>query len=291
MPNWCNNRLQLVGKGTDVLAFVNDGIRTALAGRTSFEEKDEKITKELVKLSDICVDTFPRFSSWYPMPSNFLELEKLGYHKGTKKELTDEVKELINKTIAECGTSDWHSWCCGNWGCKWDIKPWGAKCFGDTEDDETTLVLDYDSAWSPNIDWLIEVGEKYPHLRFYLDYYEPGMNFDGGATVEDGEYCDCEVDEEWKEQFVWTDDEEIEEEIEDELTPNQERETWFNNLLIRELVSTEEFFHVWADYNCTSPQAFANVCNDIWCNGWSEYNRWNFYEKYKDTFKGEKTSK
>ena len=43
MPNWCNNRLQIVGKGTDVLAFVNDGIRTALAGRTSFEEKDEKI--------------------------------------------------------------------------------------------------------------------------------------------------------------------------------------------------------------------------------------------------------
>ena len=71
MPNWCTNRLQIVGKGTDVLAFVNDGIRTALAGRTSFEKKDEKITKELEKLSDVCVDTFPCFSSWFPMPSNF----------------------------------------------------------------------------------------------------------------------------------------------------------------------------------------------------------------------------
>ena len=177
MPNWCYNRLQIVGKGTDVLAFVNDGIRAALAGKTSFEEKNEKITKELEKLSDVCVDTFPRFSSWLPLPSNFLELEKLGYHKGTNKELTDEVKALINKTIAECGTSD----------------------------------------WSPNDEWVLSVGEKYPHLRFYLDYYEPGCCFDGGAVVEDGEYCECDVDEDWKEQFVWDDeeDEDDEEEVED----------------------------------------------------------------------------
>lgn len=218
MPNWCNNRLQIVGKGTDVLAFVNDGIRTALAGRTSFEEKDVKITKELEKLSDVCVDTFPRFSSWYPLPSNFLELEKLGYHKGTNKELTDEVKDLINKTIAKCGTSDWYSWCCGHWGCKWDIKPWAAECFGDIEDEEVTLVLDYDSAWSPNDGWVMSIGEKYPHLTFYLDYYEPGCNFEGGAFVENGEYCECEVDEDWKEQFVWYDDEDAyndEEKVED----------------------------------------------------------------------------
>ena len=114
MPNWCNNRLQIVGKGTDVLAFVNDGIRTALAGRTSFEEKNEKITKELEKLSDVCVDTVPRFSAWLPLPSIFLDLQKLDYHKGTNKELTDGVKDLINKAIAECGTSDWYSWCCGH---------------------------------------------------------------------------------------------------------------------------------------------------------------------------------
>ena len=78
---------------------------------------------------------------------------------------------------------------------------------------------------------------------------------------------------------------------ENELTPQKERDMWFDNLLIRELVSTEEFFHIWADYNCTCPQAFADICTDIWYNGWTEDNRWDFYHKYKTTFKGEKTSK
>lgn len=78
---------------------------------------------------------------------------------------------------------------------------------------------------------------------------------------------------------------------ENELTPQKERDMWFDNLLIRELVSTEEFFHIWADYNCTCPQAFADICTDIWYNGWTEDNRWEFYKKYKTTFKGEKTSK
>jgi hypothetical protein len=76
-----------------------------------------------------------------------------------------------------------------------------------------------------------------------------------------------------------------------ELTPNKERDMWFDNLLIRELVSTEEFFHIWADYNCTCPQAFADVCTDIWYNGWTEDDRWDFYKKYKTTFKGEKSPK
>lgn len=80
-----------------------------------------------------------------------------------------------------------------------------------------TLVLDYDTAWSPNDGWLVSVGEKYPHLTFYLDYYEPGMNFDGGAIVEDGEYGECDVDEDWKEQFVWEDEDEEDEDNEEEV--------------------------------------------------------------------------
>lgn len=66
---------------------------------------------------------------------------------------------------------------------------------------------------------------------------------------------------------------------------NLKRDEWFESLPIRELVSTEEFFHVWNDYKCINPQGFADVCEDIWHNGWDENDRWDFYNKYKDVFK------
>lgn len=60
---------------------------------------------------------------------------------------------------------------------------------------------------------------------------------------------------------------------------------WFEALLTRELVGTEEFYHVWEDYSCTCPQGFADVCEDIWYNGWSDEDRERFYKKYKDVFR------
>ena len=60
------------------------------------------------------------------------------------------------------------------------------------------------------------------------------------------------------------------------------RDEWFQNLEIRFLVSTEEFFHVWYDYKCTRPQGFSDVCEDIWFNGWDEDDRNEFYLKYRD---------
>lgn len=60
------------------------------------------------------------------------------------------------------------------------------------------------------------------------------------------------------------------------------RDEWFQNLEIRFLVSTEEFFHVWSDYGCACPQAFSDICDDIWFNGWDEEQRNKFYLKYRD---------
>lgn len=60
------------------------------------------------------------------------------------------------------------------------------------------------------------------------------------------------------------------------------RDEWFQNLPIRLLVSTEEFFHVWYDYKCTCPQGFSDVCEDIWFNAWNENDRNEFYLKYRD---------
>ena len=78
---------------------------------------------------------------------------------------------------------------------------------------------------------------------------------------------------------------------ENEITPNKERDAWFDNLLIRELVGTEEFFYVWQDYKCTCPQGFSDVVTDIWYNGVSEEFKDEFYAKYKDVFTPKKQAK
>lgn len=75
---------------------------------------------------------------------------------------------------------------------------------------------------------------------------------------------------------------------ENEFTPNKERDAWFDNLLIRELVGTEEFFYVWQDYKCTTPQGFSDVVTDIWYHGVSEEFKDEFYAKYKDVFTSKK---
>lgn len=62
------------------------------------------------------------------------------------------------------------------------------------------------------------------------------------------------------------------------------RDQWFDNLLTRQLVSTEEFFHVWDDYKCTCTAGFNNVCEDIWYNAWDEQLRNEFYLKYREVF-------
>ena len=68
------------------------------------------------------------------------------------------------------------------------------------------------------------------------------------------------------------------------IVDNAVRDEWFQNLLTRQLVSTEEFFHVWDDYKCTCSAGFDLVCDDIWFNAWDDELRNEFYLKYREIF-------
>jgi hypothetical protein len=52
------------------------------------------------------------------------------------------------------------------------------------------------------------VGEKYPNLYFQLDGYEPGCQIEFGCVCEDGNYFECEPDQDWIDDWRWDDDEE-----------------------------------------------------------------------------------
>lgn len=75
--------------------------------------------------------------------------------------------------IEKYGYADWYSFCCGEWGTKWDIS--GGTI---TEEGDGYLIATFDTAWSPPIA-LIEKLEGHGFTSVTLDYVEYGMNFVG----------------------------------------------------------------------------------------------------------------
>lgn len=76
------------------------------------------------------------------------------------------------------------------YGTKWD-------CTGELLSEETDarkvdgeLLYLIDSAWSPPLEWLRRVSEKFRKLRFDLKYVEHGMQFYGQAEAHNGDMYD-----------------------------------------------------------------------------------------------------
>ena len=76
---------------------------------------------------------------------------------------------------------NWYDWNINNWGCKWDITPHDWQ-----REDDTTIVMHFDSPWSPPItlyEFMQENGWTVNAL-----YHEGGMAYIGSYV--DG-YDDC----------------------------------------------------------------------------------------------------
>ena len=86
MPNYCQNRLRVIGNKEVIAQFKNKAIGPE-------------------KGRDLSLNNF------VPMPK---ELENTPMPQDTKKAIS---KKLIKKF----GVDNWYDWCLKNWGTKWDI--------------------------------------------------------------------------------------------------------------------------------------------------------------------------
>ena len=114
--------------------------------------------------------------------------------KNTTSPNRDEA--LAEQLYEKYGYSDWYNFQVSEWGTKWD--------FGDpngiNEVNDNSIVLYFDSAWSPPIAMM----EKLEELGFTVNlmYDEPGMAFCGqyidgnDTTYEYGELSADKIDEE-----------------------------------------------------------------------------------------------
>jgi hypothetical protein len=77
--------------------------------------------------------------------------------------------------LSKQGGSDWYSWRVNNWGTKWDVG--GEDAFLDRPD-SNTVVLSFDSAWSPPIEFYSFMKDECG-FDIRASYFEPGMGFCG----------------------------------------------------------------------------------------------------------------
>lgn len=114
--------------------------------------------------------------------SNEIENVKKFYSENLNVE--EEFCHLsFNKSIPipEDEKSNWYNWNCENWGTKWDAYEI------EINDNDNSIEYYFQTAWSPPTPWLDTVAKKYTNIEFRLEYNEPGCDFGGIITYNNGE--------------------------------------------------------------------------------------------------------
>jgi hypothetical protein len=154
MPNWCNNTLELLHEDPAMLERA----------RVAF--KEGRLCNEFV-----------------PVPESLHIVAGRAGADGEPSQVLLEQQEEAN--LAQHGYANWYDYCVNEWGTKWDV---GGDDLGPAQDIPGGLIMAFDSAWAPPIQFY----EKLMDLGFSVraSYYEPGMCFAGIWEDGDDDYYD-----------------------------------------------------------------------------------------------------
>lgn len=149
MPNWCFNSVTL--KNSDPTMIIR--------AQKAFEAGEF-------------------FNEFVPVPKDLRDTAE-GCFGDTEQQRELEIKQAYN--IKNYGHKTWYDFCVNNWGTKWDVGSPDEV----TKKDDHTLVLHFDSAWAPPIQFFESLEDYDFEVSAY--YFEPGMGFCGQFTTEDGD--------------------------------------------------------------------------------------------------------
>ncbi len=151
MPNWCYNKLVVKSNGdlNEFRRFMKQGRRIE-----TYDGEQENVW---------------RISNYLPTPEGLLS-----------KNISESEKKNLKNTL---GFDNWYDWRLFYWGTKWDCDNNG---FDTYTDENSIFETDFDSAWGPPSEFLINVSIMYPSLSFQLEYLEPGMSFAGTTYINNG---------------------------------------------------------------------------------------------------------
>lgn len=151
MPNWCSNKLTIKAD-SDVL----DEIEKVL---TPPKEPDQIVDAPHIW-----------FSGLLPVPDDLPEKLPL---------------KLGGRTFPGQDVEGWYSWRCEHWGTKWEPS---YSMVGDC--DEDSLVILFDTAWSPPTPFFQALADKFPTADITLLFYEGGCDFSGVCHWHNGVFTD-----------------------------------------------------------------------------------------------------
>lgn len=175
MPNWCENRLTIEGTEQDVRNFIRKGLKLR-----SLPKKVDKIVEILSdNVNKDGTDVKLSLTSYLPMPKTFSKYDTTNQSKDFPK-----VAKMQKKKY---GCVGWYNWGLKYLGTKWDADFLFVSLIA-KKDGNWELIFDIDTAWTPPVEWLENVQEKFISLNFLLTYEEPGCGFKGVAeTIRYGE--------------------------------------------------------------------------------------------------------
>ena len=214
MPNWCENRLKVLGPASDV-ARLREKARAV-------EEQvdDEGRLRQLVSVLSL--------QELYPCPAPLLDTAAGPDSRAvevvfgswtrhvpvgnttinTRQELIDFIEEnnkgftayahRCKKNIDEHGHPTWYTWKISHWGTKWDLcNPQEIGHSTETSKElsyihegkeaQADVEYSFETAWAPPSSAFEKISKDFPTLVFELDFYEPGMEFGGSTRFEAGE--------------------------------------------------------------------------------------------------------
>lgn len=193
MPNWCENSLFITGKKKDIVDFLNYN------GSGDFNFNKYLPIPEIYEK----FDTTNSKDGRDVLHHEHIKKEDGSYETiSTPKYATDEEYEkysadydaAVKEQKEKYGFVGWYDWNVFNWGTKWDIdkienKGLIAQIENNKDNEEVTIELFFDTAWSPCVVFLENIYTKFPDLTFDLYYIELGEFFAGhtSAYFEDGE--------------------------------------------------------------------------------------------------------
>jgi hypothetical protein len=106
----------------------------------------------------------------FPVPSELIE---------RSEKLSEKQAKALIKKYGFTNTYDWKT---ANWGCRHDL---GEDT--DVDDNGNSISYTFQTAWSPVTEFIVNICEQYPLLDFFLNYEEPGCNFEGDLEATAGE--------------------------------------------------------------------------------------------------------
>jgi hypothetical protein len=194
VPNWCNNVVVFTSSPADVAAF-----RELLgADRGAFDlNAVVAMPAELddCNLSDVAAYRL-KFGDWEsePWASSFEDRDDVlafarhpdnaerWYTADGAPRTFDEAADLAHANVVCHGAVYWHPWRELHWGTKWNVPPGEAAWTGTAD----RAVVEFDTAWTPPLPVLEELGRRFPAAALSAKYDERDGGFRGAVRLAGG---------------------------------------------------------------------------------------------------------